>query len=258
MSTPGLVVLAHGSPDPRSRAALSEVLGLLRTQAPGLVCTAAFLNHHGPTLADTARAASRCGLEDLVVVPYLLTSAYHARIDVPAALTRARTAAPGLHVRATPPLAGHPALLDAAARRADPHPTAAVVLAAGGSSDPDGAQQVHAAAAAIQTRLGRPVVAAFAGHQPPTIRDAIQDLREQGMPAVVVPYLLAPGLLADRIAAQGTDSGAPTTRPLGPSHEIAAAVVSRCAEARPRRRPRAPREPPPPQPGALGPAAPAR
>ena len=227
MSTPGLVVLAHGSPDPRSRAALSDMLDLLRGQAPGVVCAAAFLNHHGPTLEDTARAASRRGLEDLVVVPYLLTSAYHARVDVPAALTRAHAAAPGLRLRATPPLAGHPALLDAAARRADAHPTAAVVLAAGGSSNQTGAQQVHAAAAALQTRLGRPVVAAFAGHQPPTVPDAIQDLHEQGMPAVAVPYLLGPGLLADQITAQAAHQRVPVTAPLGPSTEIATAVVSR-------------------------------
>jgi len=66
--------VAHGSADPR--AALQT-----RALARAVGGEAAFLDHAGPRLAEVL-----AGHRSAVVVPLLLTSAYHGRVDIPAAL----------------------------------------------------------------------------------------------------------------------------------------------------------------------------
>src|SRR6202030_2247536 len=81
-----------------------------------------------------------------VVVPLLLTAAYHSKADIPAQLAAAAAARPGLDVVCAGTLGPHPLLLAALERRLREAGAAAgdavarartgVVLAAAGSSDP--------------------------------------------------------------------------------------------------------------------------
>ncbi len=109
------------------------------------------------------------------------------------------------------------------------------MLAAAGSSDPAANATTRAVAAEwCRTRGWAAVTTAHASAAPPTVADALTTLR--AAPAVrttaVAPYLLAPGLLPDRIATAATTHHADHLAPvLGAAPELARLVLARHAEA---------------------------
>jgi sirohydrochlorin ferrochelatase len=93
--TPAVVLVAHGSRDPRAAAATEALAWAVRHAHPGWRVHATYLDHAGPRPLDVLSslpAGSRA-----VLVPLLLTAAYHGRVDVPAVLE----AAAGLPIQAT-------------------------------------------------------------------------------------------------------------------------------------------------------------
>ena len=112
MRNPPLIAVAHGSRDPRAAATVTALLDRVRLAHPELEVRAAYLDHSTPTLTDSLR-----GLATAVVLPLLLTEAYHSRVDLPATLAeaRARDPRPRIHYGAT--LGPHPLLLDVLERR---------------------------------------------------------------------------------------------------------------------------------------------
>jgi sirohydrochlorin ferrochelatase len=195
----------------------------------------------------------------VVVLPLLLTAAYHSDVDLPELLTAASTAMPGLDIRYGRPLGPHPLLIRALDRRlaqasgqlagdgtgtgasvtnhglqvAAPGDTA-VVLAAAGSARPAANADVARVAAQWQAARGwRAVVPAFAAAASPTPAQAVTSLLQAGAPRVVVAtYLLAPGLFADRVADSARRAGAAmVSGALGAAPEVAELIVRRYAEA---------------------------
>ncbi|WP_322973235.1 CbiX/SirB N-terminal domain-containing protein, partial [Peterkaempfera griseoplana] len=110
-----------------------------------------------------------------------------------------------------------------------------VVLAAAGSSDP--AANAATRELAEQWRRSRGwagVAVAHASSVPPHVPDAVAALRARGARRIAVaPYLLAPGLLPDRIAAAAGAAGADVVAPvLGPAPEVARLLLRRYDSAR--------------------------
>jgi sirohydrochlorin ferrochelatase len=252
--SPPLVAVAHGSKDPRAAAAISQLLAQARRRAadaglPGLDIKAAFLDHCAPSLPQVLGALgaldSMTGAAECIVVPLLLTAAYHSKTDIPARLAGARAAFPGLAARYAGTLGPHPLLLAALERRlaeADPGLTAgdrrktSVVLAAAGSSDPRANATVAALAARWQAAGGwRRVVPAFASAAGPSPGDAVRALRASAAdgPVVVASYLLAPGYFADKIRDAALEAGADVvSAALGAAPEVADVILDRYQEAR--------------------------
>jgi sirohydrochlorin ferrochelatase len=238
---PALVAIAHGSKDPRAAATVAELLDLVSERAarhglPGLDVRTAFLDHAAPTLPQVLGAVaaehSQC-----VVVPLLLTAAFHSKKDIPRRITRDRSAYPVLEVRVAAPLGPHPLLMRALGRRLaaaydGPPPATGVVLAAAGSSDPE-ANATNAALAASWQETGgwRRVVAAYASASAPSPEEAVRGLAAGG-PVAVATYLLAPGFFADRVRAAALDAGATAVSGvLGAAPEVADVVLERYAAA---------------------------
>jgi sirohydrochlorin ferrochelatase len=240
-----LVAVAHGSRDPRAAATVSELLAVVRYRAVawglgGLDVRAAFLDHCAPSLSQALSAA---GDGACVVVPLLLTAAYHSKSDIPAQLAAASAAAP-LDVSCAGPLGPHPLLLAALERRlADAgvdrsaRARTSVVLAAAGSSDPAANAAIAALAARWQaTRGWHAVVPAYASAAGPRPDEAVRALLADGAPGpvVVATHLLAPGYFADKIRAAGLGAGASAVSPaLGAAPEIADVVLERYLAAVP-------------------------
>jgi sirohydrochlorin cobaltochelatase len=59
-----------------------------------------------------------CGLKHVVVVPYFLTLGLHLQRDLPRLIEQARAAHPDMEIEVTPPLDGHPAMVEALLSRA--------------------------------------------------------------------------------------------------------------------------------------------
>jgi sirohydrochlorin ferrochelatase len=177
----------------------------------------------------------------VVVLPLLLTAAYHSEVDLPALLAEAGAALPGLGIHYGDPLGPDPLLLRALDRRmagagaADwPAAETSVVLAAAGSARPESNAVIAALAQQWQAARGwRAVVPAYAAAAAPSPADAVATLRRAGARRVVVAtYLLAPGFFADRIAASARAAGAvAVSAALGAAPEVAELVLRRYTEA---------------------------
>ena len=81
-----MVLVAHGSRDPRAAAATEALARAVRRAHPGWAVHAAYLDHAGPRPLDVLAALPG---HRVVLVPLLLTSAYHGRVDIPAVLEAA-------------------------------------------------------------------------------------------------------------------------------------------------------------------------
>jgi sirohydrochlorin ferrochelatase len=247
-----LIAVAHGSRDPRAAATVSELLAVVRYRAVawglgGLDVRAAFLDHCAPSLPQALSAA---GDGACVVVPLLLTAAYHSKSDIPAQLAAASAAAQQ-DVSCADTLGPHPLLLAALERRlsealseagvaaGDPaaRSRTSVVLAAAGSSDPAANAAIAALAARWQAMRGwHAVVPAHASAAGPRPDEAVRALLAGGAPGpvVVATYLLAPGYFADKIRAAGLSAGAAAVSPaLGAAPDIADVVLERYLAAVP-------------------------
>jgi sirohydrochlorin ferrochelatase len=248
-----LVLVAHGSADPRAAAAIGELVPLVARRAserglnvPDL--RVAYLGHAAPSVPQVMRALEPDA--PVTVLPLLLTAAYHSKTDIPRLLARV-----GARRRITygEPLGPHPLLLRALERRLpeaafDNPAEVGVVLAAAGSSDPEANATVARLAARWQATAGWYAVrAAYASAVGPDPATAITQLHEAGAPRVVVAsYLLAPGLFADRIRdvslAAGASAVAPALLSWPPvaagvaSPEVADVVLDRYQEAGTRER----------------------
>jgi sirohydrochlorin ferrochelatase len=239
-----LVAVAHGSRDPRAAATVSELLAVVRSRArawglTGLDVKAAFLDHCAPSLPQVLGSVEGA---DCVVVPLLLTAAYHSKTDIPAKLAAAR-----LDVSCAGTLGPHPLLLAALERRLAAagvvtgdqaaRSRTSVVLAAAGSSDPAANATIAALAARWQARGGwRAVVPGYASAAGPRPDEAVRALLAGGAPGpvVVATYLLAPGLFADKIREAGLRAGATAVSPaLGAAPEIADVILERYLAAVP-------------------------
>src|SRR3954447_15540900 len=89
MAAPALVALAHGSRDPRSAATIKSLVAEVKTMRPDLKVEAAFLELSKPDFHTVVDRLVQAGHEEIVVVPLLLTEAYHAQVDVPSAVSEA-------------------------------------------------------------------------------------------------------------------------------------------------------------------------
>jgi len=243
---PPLIAAAHGSSDPRAAATVATLLDLVRGRAetagfPGLDVRAAYLGHAAPSLGQAlAAAADGDGDGEAVVLPLLLTAAYHSKADIPGVLREARTAHPRLAVSYGRPLGPHPLLLRALERRLgeiggadfDPGQTT-IVLAAAGSSDSAAGRVIAGLAADWRARRGwRAVRPAYASAAFPTPAGAVTAARRAGARHVLVAtYLLSPGIFADQIRRDCLAAGAEGVSPvLGAAPELADVVLGRYAE----------------------------
>lgn len=219
---PQLLAVAHGSRNIRATDIVRDLVSTVRLQRHGLAATACFLDHASPKLADAVASLS----SPAVVVPLLLTPAYHSDVDIPAQL--APTAYPVVRSEVLGP---HPLLLDALERRlrevgvSSGDPDTAVVLGAAGSSDPRAIITLCTLADQWAQRGWWAVEPAFASAASPTVAEAVQLLRDRGAPRVAVAtYLLAPGLFADHLRDAPADV---VSAPLGAAPELATLVLER-------------------------------
>ena len=238
MTAPALVALAHGSRDPRSAATVQALCTEVRSMRPDLRIEAAFLELSKPSFTTVVDKLVRAGYDEIVVVPLLLTEAYHAKVDVPAAIKAAVEKHPHLKVRASGILGLETVFLEVLDRRlrtalkdARVRELDALVLAAAGSSDALANQAVTRLARLWGARHKLPTVAAFASAAPPATGEAVRQFRAEGRRHIAVGSMfLAPGTLPDRAAELALEAGAvAVSAPLGADTEVARTILARYA-----------------------------
>jgi sirohydrochlorin ferrochelatase len=107
----GIVVFAHGSRIESANQAVRAVASEL-AQAGGFdQVEAAFLELGQPDLEGAVAHLAARGFRRIVVIPYFLTLGIHLERDLPAIVDRISQLHKGVELVTTPPLDGHPALL---------------------------------------------------------------------------------------------------------------------------------------------------
>ncbi|GAA0348949.1 sirohydrochlorin chelatase [Streptomyces turgidiscabies] len=201
---PALVLVGHGSRDPRALSTVGALAERVRALRPDLPVHLGHIELNAPLLPDTLAGL---GTAEAVLVPLLLSRGYHVKQDIPemAAAAAART-------RVAPPLGPHPLLVETLYARLveagwrtrmtdEERRSSAVVLAAAGSRDPDSDIDTHRTAQLLAARLGVPVVPAYATTAAPTVPAAVRALAARGRHRVAVAsYFTAPGRFATECA----------------------------------------------------------
>ncbi|AIG64747.1 hypothetical protein CATYP_09490 [Corynebacterium atypicum] len=209
--TPLLITLAHGSRDRRAGADVAR----LTAAAAGLAGTkglSAHLELASPSLVELASRLPR--LLPAVVVPLLFTSAFHARVDVPEAVSQAREV--GLDARLAPGIGLGKDLAQVLAMQARSAPAgAALALYAVGSSDAQAMAQLGQLAARVGRLVGRHVSLLTATNGPASVSAQLAGCadaaRARGTDALfAIPLFVASGVLLERFDAAVAGASAAT------------------------------------------------
>jgi sirohydrochlorin ferrochelatase len=219
---PALVTVAHGSRHPSSVPAIEALLGRVRALRPGLVVRAAYLEIVPPAVPDALAATPGA----VVVLPLLLSTGYHAAVDLPGLVADRLGAAVADVLGPDPLLATALAdrLHEAGWRAGD-----LVVLGVAGSSDPAAATAAERQAALLGAVLGTTVTVGYASAAEPSVAAAVAAARAGAGRVAVATYLLAPGAFGDRMAAAGADL---VSAALGDHPAVAGLVLVRYDQAR--------------------------
>lgn len=218
---PVLVVCAHGTRDPAGRAAVADCVAAVTARLPDVDVREAYVDVHGPEVADVVAAIPPApdGALAGVVVPLLLAAGYHVRVDL------AQAVADRPDVVVTPALGPDDRLVDVLVDRVSRGVEDAdvVVLAPAGSSDEQAQEASRETARRLALRIGRPVRVGYAAGPRPPVGCAVARARiEVGERVVVASYLLAPGFFQRRVEKAGSASG-----PLLPDDRVVDVVVER-------------------------------
>ncbi|TQS92551.1 sirohydrochlorin chelatase [Arthrobacter sp. TS-15] len=225
MNSPVLIACAHGTRNAEGQAAIRSVMADIETLRPGLRVVEAYVDVQEPELGGVVE-----GLPEgtaAVVVPLLLSTGFHIKVDVPKAI-KSRP-----EVIAARPLGPDPRLAELLAnhlRAAGLTENDGVLLAAAGSSLPDGSVDSEEQGRLLGELLPNKVRVAYGASAQPTVPDGVASLRAElaadgGTGRVfIASYLLATGYFHDQLAKAGADVVA---APLLPSPVLAEIALER-------------------------------
>jgi sirohydrochlorin ferrochelatase len=114
----GYVVFGHGSTVESANDAVRAMAAELQRRQGHDAVETAFLESGKPDLQGAIDRLAGQGIEHVIVIPYFLTLGMHLQRDLPHLVEEIRAVHSGLEIQVTPPLDGHPALIDALLGRA--------------------------------------------------------------------------------------------------------------------------------------------
>ena len=112
MQTQQLVLMVHGSRDPRWRAPFEHLLGKLRGELGEERVALAYMEFAAPSLMDVAGRAIRNGITSLRILPLFLAAGAHVDRDIPSQVEGLRAQYGQLHIELLPPVGEDPRFAD--------------------------------------------------------------------------------------------------------------------------------------------------
>jgi sirohydrochlorin cobaltochelatase len=244
-SEPALLIVGHGSRDPRGAEEFHELVSLVRDHAP-MPVEGGFIELSRPPISECVNNLRERGAREVSAVPLMLLAAGHAKDDVPATLVREKLTHPDLDFHYGRALGIRPELLELMDERIsavvpeEEKEGTAVLIVGRGSSDPDANSDL-----AKMSRLyfeGRPyplVETAFVSLAPPSVTEALERCRRLGAGRVAVfSYFLFTGVLEERIREQSWNFAEDNPEMevryagyFGPDARVAALVMERYRES---------------------------
>ncbi|MHA7175289.1 sirohydrochlorin chelatase [Arthrobacter sp. Sr24] len=198
-----MIACAHGTDNAEGQRRINQLRADIAALRPGLTVLEAYVDVQEPALPDVV-AALAPGVQ-AVVVPLLLTVGFHVQVDI------ADAVASRSNTLAAVPLGPDPRLAKLLDERLGELPDGwGIVLAAAGSSRPEAAEPIEVLAADLAVRRPERIMAAYGSSARPSVPEAVEQLRVEGVAGVAVAsYLLAPGYFHDQLSLAGADCVAP-------------------------------------------------
>jgi sirohydrochlorin cobaltochelatase len=103
-----LILLAHGSPDPRWRAPFETLAEAVGREQGGSRVKLAYMEFSAPTLADAARQARQEGFTVLRILPLFMAAGAHVDRNIPALADALKKDFPELTVEILSAAGEHP------------------------------------------------------------------------------------------------------------------------------------------------------
>ncbi len=223
-AAPILIGCAHGTKSAVGRQTVKDLLDAVRLALPDVDVREAYVDVHGPFLADViAEIPVQEEGVSAVVVPLLIAGGYHVYHDI------AEAVASRSDVVSASALGPDERLIQIVLDRlheAHVSRDATVVLAAAGSSDSRSQADTEAATEMLREQWEGPVRVGFAAGHAPSVADAVRLARNFGEDGTVAvaSFLLAPGVFQARLSEAGADVVTPA---LAPHPELVSIVIDR-------------------------------
>lgn len=196
-----LVTVAHGTRVSAGNAVAASITAQA-SAVIGVPGVTSYVELCEPLLADVMTTPSL--VQPTVVVPLLLSTGFHIKHDIPAAVEASD--GPVLITRSLGP---DPLLAAVQVRRlgaAGAHPGMPVVMAAAGSNDPDAVPDLAEAERLLSLAWGGPVFTATVAGKGRPLSEAIAEARGHGEVALST-YLLSPGFFSRKAAGIASEHG---------------------------------------------------
>lgn len=207
---PALLVVGHGSRDPRGVGEFHDLVGLLRRRNPALTVEGGFIELSQPPISECVDRLAKGGTRNVAAVPLMLLAAGHAKDDIPATLVREKMDHPDMTFSYGRALGIRPELLElmderisAVVSEGEKEETAVLIIGRG-SSDPDANSDIPKIARLFYEGRSYPAVeSAYVSMTPPNVAQGLDRCRRLGAKRVVVfSYFLFTGVLEERIRQQ--------------------------------------------------------
>ncbi|SNY83189.1 Sirohydrochlorin ferrochelatase [Nocardia amikacinitolerans] len=216
---PALIAVAHGSRDPRSATTMAAVVAEIAAARPDLDVHLAFLDLSAPSVEQVVDVVAAQGHTHAIVVPLLLGSAFHARVDLPGLLDECRARHPHLRLTQADVLGPDPRLIEALRDRVlDVLGATAVPVDLVATAIPDSRPQLADPNDGDSTAASRTTVApADPGHHV-----ALPARSARVAPAVPNPSDVGGARLGVAVAAVGSSSAAANARSADVARQLSA------------------------------------
>ena len=214
--SPALLIVGHGSRDPRGAREFHELVALVRERNPGLAVEGGFIELSRPPISECVDRLTGSGARDIAAVPLMLLAAGHAKDDIPATLVREKMSHPEASFKYGRALGIRPellALMDERISAAIPEgerEETAVLIVGRGSSDPDANSDLAKASRLFYEGRPYPMVeTAYVSMTPPNVAEGLDRLKRLGARKIAVfSYFLFAGVLEERIRHQSQEFAA--------------------------------------------------
>jgi sirohydrochlorin cobaltochelatase len=243
---PALLIVGHGSRDPRGAREFHELVSLLRERDPDLLVEGGFIELSRPPISECVSRLVADDAREISAVPLMLLAAGHAKDDIPATLVREKMNHPEVDFNYGRALGVRPELLELMDERIsavvteDEMSETAVLVVGRGSSDPDANSDLAKISRLFYEGRKYPLVeTAFVSLAPPNVSEALERCRRLGARRVVVfSYFLFTGVLEERIRKRSEEFAAENSGVevryagyFGPDARVADLVLERYRES---------------------------
>ena len=205
-----LLIVGHGSRDPRGAREFHDLVGLVRRRNPALMVEGGFIELSQPPISECVNRLAKGGTRNVAAIPLMLLAAGHAKDDIPATLVREKTNHPDMTFSYGRALGIRPELLQLMDERISAvvpereKEETAVLIVGRGSSDPDANSDLSKIARLFYEGRPYPIVeSAYVSMTPPDVKAGLDRCHRLGPSRIVIfSYFLFTGVLEERIRSQ--------------------------------------------------------